>query len=256
MIGLRLDDEIGALRKELQSFRVETRQRLELIESEVTKQVSLNYNRAIIDYLQGATLDFIDSLKCAKGGDDEAKCKQGIKEIQRKYLELLKAGRIRDSLGALREAIEISAKMERGLTSKGSAACAECMRKEAEFLEINGGLLSQLAMLQEPMAPQQDEKNTIGTLDPVAMEQGVLDPVAHRARLQVMLSIFRGENRFADFTAATGLRGGHLIYHINKLLDGGLIQQYESKDYVLTRKGLKTLVLLAQMGEEITPVGG
>jgi predicted transcriptional regulator len=108
-------------------------------------------------------------------------------------------------------------------------------------------------MLQEPLAPVSDERSTIGMLDPVAMEQGILDPVAHRARLQVMLSIFRGENRFADFTAATGLKGGHLLYHINKLLEGGLVQQYESKDYVLTRKGLKTLVLLAQMGEEIAP---
>ena len=253
---MRLDDEIGELRKELQSFRAETRQRLELIESEVTKQVSLNYNRAIVDYLQGATLDFIDSLKCAKGGGDEAKCKRGIKEIQRQDLELLKAGRIRDSLGALREAIEVSTRMEDGSAAKGNAACAECMRKEVEFLEINGGLLSQLTMLQEPMAPMQDEKGTIGTLDPVAVERGVLDPVAHRARLQVMLSIFRGENRFADFTAATGLRGGHLLYHINKLMDGGLVQQYESKDYVLTRKGLKTLVLLAQMGEELAPAVG
>ncbi|MCX6648046.1 MAG: hypothetical protein NTV61_01475 [Candidatus Bathyarchaeota archaeon] len=253
---MRLDDEIGELRKELQSFRVETRQRLELIEGEVTKQVSLNYNRAIIDYLQGATLDFIDALKCAKGGDDEAKCKQGIKEIQRQYLELLKAGRIRDSLGALKEAIEVSTRMEKGSAAKGNAACAECMRKEVEFLEINGGLLSQLTMLQEPMASMHDEKGTIGTLDPVAVERGILDPVAHRARLQVMLSIFRGENRFADFTAATGLRGGHLLYHINKLMDGGLVQQYESKDYVLTRKGLKTLVLLAQMGEELAPAVG
>ena len=45
---MKLDEEMGELRKELQSFRAETRQRLELIESEVTKQVSLNYNRAII----------------------------------------------------------------------------------------------------------------------------------------------------------------------------------------------------------------
>jgi DNA-binding HxlR family transcriptional regulator len=250
---LRLDEEMGELRKELQSFRTETRQRLELIESEVTKQVSLNYNRAIIDYLQGATLDFIDSLKCSKGGADEARCKNEIKGIQKQYLELLKAGRIKDSLGALKEAIDVSSKMEKGLTARGSTSCAECMRKESEFLEINGGLLTQLTMLQEPMAPMLDKRSTIGTLDPVAVEQGVLDPVAHRARLQVMLSIFRGENRFADFTAATGLRGGHLLYHLNKLLDGGLIQQYESKDYVLTRKGLKTLVLLAQMGEELAP---
>ena len=250
---MRLDDEIGELRKELQSFRAETRQRLELIEGEVTKQVSLNYNRAIVDYLQSATLDFIDSMKCERGGDAEARCKQKMREIQRKYLDLLKAGRFRDSLGALKEAIEVSTSMEKGLSSTGSMVCAECMKKETDFLEINGGLLSQLTMLQEPLAPVSDERSTIRTLDPVAMEQGILDPIAHRARLQVMLSIFKGENRFADFTAATGLKGGHLIYHINKLLESGLVQQYESKDYVLTRKGLKTLVLLAQMGEEIAP---
>ena len=250
---LRLDDEIGELRKELQSFRAETRQRLELIEGEVTKQVSLNYNRAIVDYLQSATLDFIDSMKCERGGDAEAKCKQKMREIQRQYLELLKAGRLRDSLSALKEAIDVSIGMEKGLASNSNSVCAECMRKEADFLEINGGLLSQLTMLQEPMAPPLNERSTIGSLDPIAMEQGVLDPVAHRARIQVMLSIFKGENRFADFTAATGLKGGHLLYHINKLLDGSLIQQYESKDYVLTRKGLKTLVLLAQMGEELAP---
>jgi len=249
---LRLDEEMGELRKELQSFRAETRHRLELIESEVTKQVSLNYNRAIIDYLQGATLDFIDSLKCAKN-ENEARCKHGMKEVQKQYLELLKTGRIRDSLGALRDAVEATVKMEAKLIAGGQTSCAECMRKEVEFLEINGGLLNQLTMLQEPRSVIIDERSSISSLDAVAMEEGILDPVAHRARLQVMLSIFKGENRFADFTSATGLRGGHLLYHINKLLDGGFVQQYESKDYVLTRKGLKTLVLLAQMGEELAP---
>ena len=204
--------------------------------------------------MQGATLVFIDSLNCTKGGADKVKCKNEINGIQKQYLELLKAGRIKDSLSALKEAIKVSSKMEKVLAARGSTSCAECMRKESKFLEINGGLLSQLTMLQEPMAPMLDEKSNIGALDPVAVEKGILDPVAHRTRLQVMLSIFRGENRFADFTASTGLRGGHLLYQLNKLLDGGLIQQYESKDYVLTRKELKMLVLLAQMSEELAPV--
>ena len=89
------------------------------------------------------------------------------------------------------------------------------------LLEINGGLLSQLTMLQEPITSSLDEKSTVGSLDPVAMEQGILDPVAHRVRLQVMLNIFKGENRFADFTASTGFKGGHLLYQLNKLLEGG-----------------------------------
>ena len=96
-------------------------------------------------------------------------------------------------------------------------------------MRINGGLLNQLMMLQEPRSVVVDERSSISSLDAVAMEEGILDPVAHRARLQVMLSIFKGENRFADFTSATGLRGGHLLYHINKLLDSGLIQQYDRR---------------------------
>ena len=250
---MRLDEEMAELRKELQSFRNETRQRLELIEGEVTKQVSLNYNRAMIDYIQSATLDFIDSLKCERGIDIEERCKRSIKDIQSKYLELLKKGKLRDSLGALKEAIEFSVQRERELTSNGNTACSECMRKEAEFLEINGGLLSQLSMLQEPVAPTSQGGYSVDSMNPAVLERSVLDPVAHKARLQIMLSIFRGENRFADFISATGLKGGHLLYHLNKLLDSGLIQQYESKDYVLTRKGLKTLILLAQMGEELAP---
>jgi hypothetical protein len=41
------------------------------------------------------------------------------------------------------------------------------------------------------MAPMLDDKSKIGALDPVAVEKGVLDPVAHKVRLQVILSIFR-----------------------------------------------------------------
>ncbi len=74
--------------------------------------------------------------------------------------------------------------------------------------------------------------------------------ISHEARLRIMLSTFRGENRFTDLSGATGLSGGHLLYHINRLLEHGFIRQYRNKEYGLTRKGVKTLLFLAQLGGE------
>ena len=53
---MRLDTEISELRKEISQFRTETRQRLEIIENEVNKQVSISYNRAVIEHVADSTI--------------------------------------------------------------------------------------------------------------------------------------------------------------------------------------------------------
>jgi len=72
---MRLDEEISELRKEITQFRTETRQRLEGIENEVNKQVSLNYNRTIIDYVTEMSHDLVENLKCDRP-DEESWCKE------------------------------------------------------------------------------------------------------------------------------------------------------------------------------------
>ncbi len=53
---------------------------------------------------------------------------------------------------------------------------------------------------------------------------------------------------FNEFSELTGLRGGNLLFHLQKLLDGGMIlQRHERGDYMITEKGFRVLKGIADI---------
>ena len=248
---MRLEKEIGDIRKEIDRFRTETRQRLELIEDSVRKQFSLSYNRTIFDYISRNTLDFAECLNCRMNREVELACKEKMISIQQNYIDLLKNGNLSESLEALEEAIVFFSKGAEDMSSKGIVGCVECFRKEIEMLKTNRSFLFRLRELQSPPKNTGENWQTVSEMDPAEIDRNILNPISHKARLQILLSMFKGQNRFTDFIEVTGLKGGHLLYHLNKLLEHGFIQRYASRDYALTRKGLKTLNLLMQLNHEL-----
>lgn len=248
---MRLDKKIEKLEDEIRRFRVETKNRLELIESEVRKQISLNYSRTIVDYVNRTTLDFTKCLTCQENKEIEQACKQSIISIKQNYIDLLKNGNLSESLKTLDEALITFNEKINYMTDKGNVGCIECFMKEIEVLKINKSFLTQLYELESSSTNIRENNNLVNQINPVEINENILNPICHKVRLQILLSIFRGGNRFNDFIEITGLKGGHLLYHINKLLEHEFIQQYASKDYVLTRKGFKTISLLSQMDNEL-----
>ena len=52
---------------------------------------------------------------------------------------------------------------------------------------------------------------------------------------------------FSTLSELTGLRGGNLLFHIQKLLETDLIlQRHERGDYMITKKGFNLLMMLAE----------
>ena len=249
---MRLEREFEKLQEEMSKFRLETRQRLEVIENEVSKQVALNYNRAIIDYVSENTEETITGLKCEQGEEKEQFCKNMLANVQGKYLEFLKKGRINDSIKALDEALFNVKKFEKVSVEEGRIGCLQCFGNQLKVIENNKMLLSQLQLIESPIASISDNRSTIGEIDPIQLNNQLLSPLASETRLQILISVFLGENRFTDFVKTTGQSGGQLLYHLRILLRNGFITQYESKDYVLTRKGIKALITLAQLSNELT----
>jgi len=249
---MRLDEEMRELRKEVSQFRVETRQRLEVIENEVNKQVSLNYNRAVVDHLASTTIELIDSLKCGEANEMELDCKKMMANAQQGYLRLLKDGRVTEALEAMDEAILVMDKVSQGMRDRGKPGCVECMESEIGVIESNKRMLSHLQMLESPAIALGEQRQTVGRIDPPSLHEEILNPLSNKARVQILVSIYEGRNRFADLVEATGQRGGHLLYHLRMLMDNGFVNQFASKEYVLTKKGLKTLIVLAQLSGEIS----
>ena len=70
----------------------------------------------------------------------------------------------------------------------------------------------------------------------------MLEPLANSSRLKIFLSIYEGKKSFSKLSQISNLKGGHLIFHLKKLLDSGLIIQEDNKgDYVITQKGVDVI---------------
>ncbi|MDD4811220.1 MAG: winged helix-turn-helix domain-containing protein, partial [Methanobacterium formicicum] len=74
----------------------------------------------------------------------------------------------------------------------------------------------------------------------------VLEPLSNRQRLQIMKYMASQTRSFSTLSEFTGLRGGNLLFHLQKLLENDLImQRHERGDYMITKKGFNLLLLLA-----------
>jgi DNA-binding HxlR family transcriptional regulator len=249
---MRLNKELADLKNEVAKFRNETNQRLDLIEHELNKYVALNYVRAVVDYMSYTTTNFIKSLKCPENREEELECKEEFIQVQQKYIDKLKLGRLSESNKALIKTIDWAKEDEQRMLMKGKEACASCYRELIDMLSINKSLFDELQVLTEPSTRNEEKLEIISLICPSELEETVLSPISHEARLQIMLSIFKGNGRFADFIASTNLNGGHLLYHVNRLIKHRFVQKYSSKEYRLTKKGIKTLLLLAELQKETT----
>ncbi|PKL71070.1 MAG: ArsR family transcriptional regulator, partial [Methanobacteriales archaeon HGW-Methanobacteriales-2] len=75
--------------------------------------------------------------------------------------------------------------------------------------------------------------------------KNALEPLSNKQRLQILKSMVSETRTFSALSELTGLRGGNLLFHIQKLLKSELIlQRHERGDYMITKKGFNLMLLL------------
>jgi predicted transcriptional regulator len=66
--------------------------------------------------------------------------------------------------------------------------------------------------------------------------------------MQIMKALSTETKTFSAHSSLTGLRGGNLLFHLQKLMDSGMIlQRNERGDYMITEKGYMTLKGIAEI---------
>jgi len=247
---MRVSKNLIDLRTEMEKLRTETTQRLDLIEHQLNKHVTLNYMKIIVDYMTQNTVSAIKALNCPKDQKAELQCKEWLVNLQNNYINKLRTGKIQESNTALAQTLVALRNDAESAAKENSQACATCLNKISETVTINSSFLGDLNTLTSPLQANSGDLNIISNINPTKLETEILNPVAHSTRLKIMLSIFQGNSRFADFTQCTALTGGHLLYHIKLLDKHGLIAKDPTREYRLTLKGIRTLALLTQLGKE------
>ncbi|AFV25244.1 ArsR family transcriptional regulator [Methanolobus psychrophilus R15] len=74
----------------------------------------------------------------------------------------------------------------------------------------------------------------------------ICEPLANKQRLLMLRALSTGSKSFSELSRVTGLRGGNLLFHLQKLTDSKIVsQRNERGDYFLTQRGYTILHGLA-----------
>lgn len=116
------------------------------------------------------------------------------------------------------------------------------------FQEVNSLFEKQLNIMDslQLYSFNDETKTEIAVIDEEKIVKNVLEPLSNRQRLQIMKYMASQTRSFSTLSEFTGLRGGNLLFHLQKLLENDLImQRHERGDYMITKKGFNLLLLLA-----------
>lgn len=118
------------------------------------------------------------------------------------------------------------------------------------FLEVNDLFEKQVNLMRSLRiySTKSEKKQDISSICEESVVKDVLEPLSNKQRLQILKSMSNETKTFSSLSELTGLRGGNLLFHLQKLLDSDIIlQRHERGDYMLTEKGYKLLVMLSEV---------
>lgn len=77
---------------------------------------------------------------------------------------------------------------------------------------------------------------------------GLVEPLSHEHRFAMLRALAQGSMSFKELGTLTGSKGGHLLYHLNRLTGAGLVRKAEGgKRYAITDRGLGVMDLVRKL---------
>lgn len=123
--------------------------------------------------------------------------------------------------------------------------CDTCFDEVSNIFENQVALIKSLKLYDNQ--DEEDEKK-ITDIDEKQIVKSILEPISHEKRLKILKTIALEPQSFSKLSKLTNLKGGNLIFHINKLEKNDLIFQKQNHgEYILTTKGFKLIELILKM---------
>lgn len=227
--------KLATMHKDIKNLMENTNQQyLDLVLANSKKDV-LN---AIMGYV---THDIEKSLekgminKC----DMRDKCKQIFTELLHDNTGLIADDNVHEDAITQNEA-----KLSKMREGASYAKCDTCFLEVDDLFEKQVNLMRSLRIYSS----NNDKKQRISSICEESLVKDVLEPLSNKQRLQILKSMSNETKTFSSLSELTGLRGGNLLFHLQKLLDNDMIlQRHERGDYMLTEKGYKLLVMLSEI---------
>ncbi len=101
------------------------------------------------------------------------------------------------------------------------------------------------------LARQKEEtgQQPVFEVDPAGIER-ILSPLAHEARVRLMLAMHDGAKTSGQLSEASGLKGGNLYYHLKELIYARYVREADGA-YDLTRLGYQMLLTVSIVAKQL-----
>jgi len=129
-------------------------------------------------------------------------------------------------------------------------AHAPSERCESCFAEVEKQMDEELGLLEAIGIYRRDPDTRAAVLDLPEEEAAALfgDALASPVRIQVIKACYDDGKTFTELSKLTGLRGGNLLFHLEKLLKSGIIKQKDDRgEYQITCRGYEMAGMAAEM---------
>jgi len=125
--------------------------------------------------------------------------------------------------------------------------CSSCITESRKLFAEQVKLLKNAGVYTE-----RESEVKINELQEQEMVAWIGEPLSNSTRVKILKSLVSEPKSFADLSNLTHLRGGNLLFHLEKLLSSGMIlQKGERKDYMITPRGYELLASAAELMEKL-----
>jgi len=175
----------------------------------------------------------------AKRCEMRPECRQRFMELLDENLRLLDRPRIAE------EDIERQSEKLASLRSMAaSGGCEECFREVGSIFQDQTELMHQLQLYRS----RDEVRDSIEVMPEATVVRDILEPLSNPQRMLIMKALSRSQRSFTELSSITNLRGGNLLFHLQRLTGTGMVfQRGGHGEYALTQKGQRSLEAVSDL---------
>lgn len=237
-------DELAGIKAQLSSLNRAVSRMLEHSGNQqismMVSEIKSDLSRPLINYMMHDTRDTLDSNMPADC-DQKQICRYAFENLFQEMSLILLDKDVDE--GKFREYQERFDELM-GLASTDN--CGSCTAHAARMFEKQLELLRSMSGYAKSR-PEHEKMISIVDI-PDEVVSSICEPLANKQRLLILKTLSTETRSFSELSRITGLRGGNLLFHLQKLLDTNMIlQRTERGDYLLTNKGYNILQGIAEL---------
>jgi DNA-binding transcriptional ArsR family regulator len=231
---LDIKEEITSLHREFNRFvEHSNQQQLRFL----IIQMEQKFVREMMDYV---TEDTNRRLESSMNPDCKMKkvCETEVQNL------LADVARLPDTNSLNDETIQTYQDKFNGLKEIASTEdCDKCMAEATSIFEREIKLIRSLGVYEKT-----DTNENISDLPEEDAVKQICEPLANKQRVRILKALAKETKSFSQLSNLTKIRGGNLLFHLQKLLDTDMILQHNERgDYMITAKGYSALTNLSQI---------